>query len=179
MHLHVVVTVAALLSASFNAHADMVTASAVPTFTILPSADTLSFSAITRNVSVPGSFTQPGVFIGGDSGSLVQTVPFTFSDTVTVDGVTRVLNFTGTDNVSSTLNFLNINRVGPVTFNSVTVTFGPVTASTTVIGQAVPLNLNGALVSTLEPSSVVLVGGSLLFIGFLMNSMTRTRNSAP
>jgi hypothetical protein len=47
----------ALVSAPAAAFADTVTASAVPTFTLTPSSDTLSFNALNTSVTVPGSFT--------------------------------------------------------------------------------------------------------------------------
>ncbi len=173
MRLRVVVPVVALLSASLVARADTVMASAISTFTLTPSADTLSFGAISTTVSVPGSFIQPGVFTGGNSGSLIQIVPVAFSDTVTVDGITKVLHFTGTDNVASTVNVLNINAPGPVAFNNLALTFTPATASVTFIGEGATVNLNGRLVVTPEPSGFVLLGSGLLGIAGLLRRRLR------
>jgi hypothetical protein len=133
---------------------------------LTPSADTLTINASTETISIPGVFTQTGVFDLGHSGSLVATVPLTFTDTITVDGITQSLVFTGEDIVTLTVDTLNINALGPTVFGDVSLSFlSFTTGSADLVELPVTLTANVSSTTTAttpEPSTFVIFGTGLL-----------------
>ena len=151
------------------AHADDISAGAVPTFVVTPSADTLSFDTANQTVTVPGTFTQNGTWTINDSGFDPDGSPFThdltfsFSDTITVNGITQTLVFTGDDNVTQSTDFLTINALGPVNFGDVTLNFAAFSAQSSDLGSnPVVLSADVSSAATPEPSTFALLGTGLL-----------------
>jgi hypothetical protein len=158
---------APILAATFGlvavAHADTVTFGAVSSFQLVPSADVLSLSLAGATVTVPGSASQPGDLIIGDSGSLTQDVDFTFQDSVTVNGQTVLLTFSGDDNITPGPDILTINALGPVFIGGDKLNFEAVTAAGDgSVGQDLTFSLTADVSETPEPSSIALLGTGLL-----------------
>ncbi len=151
------------------AHADaVISAGAVSTVALSPSADSFSFNTSNETVTIPGTFTQAGTWTIGDSGfypdgsAFNQDIPFTFTDTITVNGITQDLLFTGDDNVTPSIDFLTINALGPINFGDVTLSFAGLTAQSENLGpQDVTLSANVSA-ATPEPSTFALLGTGLL-----------------
>jgi hypothetical protein len=144
------------------AHADTVTSNAIGTFTLIPSADTLSVDALNINIAPGDTFALTGTLIGGDSGQMNTGIPFSFDDTFTVNGITNTVTFTGTANITVTEDFITFDNVAPVVFGDQVLSFSGTTIDLTSIGQNAPVSLNGTLGQTPEPSSIALLGTGIL-----------------
>ena len=146
-----------------SAQADTVAFSGVPTFVISPSADTYGLAAGSSTVSSGGTVTQAGTFYEGHSGNLVEDIPISFTEAVTVDGITRNLTFTGDDDVTLSYDTLTINALGPVAFGADILDFAGSTGGQGSVTSSVPLTATftaGAV--TAEPSSLTLLGTGML-----------------
>jgi hypothetical protein len=141
-----------------------------------PSSDTLSFDASTEDVSAPGAFVQSGMFYVGNSNISDQTVPFTFTDAVTVNGITQNLVFTGQDTVTAGPDVLTLDALGPVYFGDTELDFSSLTATGNgTVGESLPVNLDATVTDpTPEASTLALVGIAL--VGLFV--ITRPRSGA-
>ena len=167
--------VLAVEGCSACAHASAFTFGTVSIETISPSADTLSFNGSTGIVNAGSTFLQTGAWTINDSGSLNQYIPFTFSDILTIDNVTRVLTFSGGLNVSPSADTLTIASLSPVIFGNMAVSFTGFSISDGNL-ESVPVTLTGtATAVTGEPSSLLLMGTGLLAATIWM--MLRARNA--
>lgn len=153
--------IAAVLLASGSAYADTISAGAVANFTIVPSADSLSFNASTETVTVPGTFTQGGTATFNISSFANQLIPFTFVDAITVNGVTKDLTFSGENNVTPSLDTVTINALGPVEIDGDLLTFNSVSVQASSPGS-LPVTLSASVTATPEPSSFALLSTGLL-----------------
>lgn len=139
-----------------------VTASSVPQFTLNPSADSLGLNgqATTIDPSSGGSFVfQTGTFSVGDSGSLIQDVPFSFQEQITIGNVTNLVTISGDDDITWDWDTLQINGTGPIAFGQYTFALQPFTISDDVVGDADPVTLDATV--TPEPGALLLVGTGL------------------
>jgi hypothetical protein len=166
---------ASLLFVSVSAYADTISAGPVSVFTLNPSSDTLTFGASSEDVSGPGTFAQAGTFYIGDSEIPDQTVPFTFTDSVTVNGITQDLVFTGKDAVTTGPDVLTLYGLGPVYFGNTELDFSSlsVTGNGTV-GQSLPVDLDATVTEpTPEAPTLALVGMAL--VGLFVITRPRSR----
>jgi hypothetical protein len=147
------------------AHADTVTFGSVSSFQISPSSDDLglSLTLTAGTVTVPGQASQAGDFLIGDSEIPNQDIAFTFQDSVTVNGQTVVLTFSGDDNITSGPDILTINALGPVFIGGDQLNFEAVTAAGAgFVGEDVSFSLTADVTPAPEPSSIALLGTGLL-----------------
>lgn len=150
---------ATVLLVAGSAYADTVSTGAVSAFTLSPSSDTLSFDALTEDVGASGTFTQTGTFYVGYSAIPNQTVPFTFTDVITVNGITQNLLFTGKDTVTSGPDVLTLYAQGPVYFGNTELDFSSYITGNGTVGQSLPVDLNVKVTDpTPEAPTLALVG---------------------
>jgi hypothetical protein len=164
-----------LLASGSAAYADSISAGAVTTFTIDPASDTLGFGSSSETVFSNGVFTQTGTFYVGNSDIPNQTIPFTFNDQLTVDGVTKTLTFTGEDVVTTGPDDLTINALGPVNFGNLILNFGAVTVDGNgTVGQSLPVTLDGRAESpTPEPASIAFLATGMLGMALIAGKKLR------
>jgi hypothetical protein len=171
-HLPFLLLAACLFAITAAAHADTITFGSVSPISLTPSADVLSLSAGSATVTTPGTVSQSGDLNIGNSQIPDTDVPFTFTDSVTVNGNTEILTFTGDDDVTTAADTLTINALGPVSIGGDVLTFGTVTFVGTDLGDndfSLTASVTGGGSPNIpaavpEPSALVLCGTGLLSI---------------
>ncbi len=159
-------TLLGIFAASAASHADTVSFGSVPTFTIAPSADQYGLLAGTSTVLGGGTVAQAGTFIEGHSGLLVKDIPISFQDSVTVDGITKVLTFTGDDSVAIAYDLLTIDALGPISFGSTVLNFASSVGGEfgTCCSYSVPITATVTdSAATPEPASLVFLATGMLW----------------
>lgn len=160
------ITLSGALLFSAAAHADTISFTVNTPIDLSPSADTLSFDASTQNFTATtgGPTTtvfQSGLYIAGDSDTLTQVIPFSFQETVTVDGISKLLTFTGTDNVTYTENIITLDYLGYEQFGAIGLDF---LGTRQIVTDHSPQNFDMSVVlgAVPEPSSLALCGTGIL-----------------
>ena len=153
------------------------TTTSVPSFALAPSADTLELDggSVTFDPASSAPFVfQTGVFQIGDSGDLVQNIPFSAQETVTIDGVTQMVTISGEDDITTSWDTLQIYESGPIAFGNYLLTIAPFTIADSQVGDNDPIALDGSVVAvTPEPESLVLLGTGVA--GFAAVAVRRMR----
>ncbi len=139
-----------------------VTSTAAPTTTLAPSADTFSLNdgSVTVDPTTGPFVFQTGDFIIGNSNIPDQIIPFTFEDSITLNGITQDLTFSGQDAVTNTEDDLTIFASEPVQFGNEVFALQSFTIAGNAMGQDLPVELQATV--TPEPGSFVLFGTGLL-----------------
>ena len=143
----------------------IVLSSAAVTSTLLgPSSDSISLNdgTVTSDDSILGLTTfQTGDFVIGNSSVPDQIIPFSLQDTLTLNGITEILNIAGEDDLTTTADTLSIYAGAPVVFGNEIFTLQAFSETGTAIGD-MPIELQASIAPTPEPSSLVLLGTGLL-----------------
>ncbi len=158
-HLLAVLAISSAAFFSVAAHADTITFAGASA-DLSPAADTLVYTGSTQNftLSFSGStVSQVGTYMAGYSGTLTTIISFSFMEDVTIDGITKTLTFTGTDNLSQYENIITLDPLGIVQFGLVAADFHGNTRIVTDESDQ-PFNMVVSLVQTPEPSSIMLCG---------------------
>ncbi len=169
---------AAILLCSRSSLADPidVTASGVSQFTLAPSADALAFNGQTTTIdpSSGASFVfQTGSFSVGDSGWLIQDVPFSFQEQITIGDVTNLVTISGDDDITWSADTLQIDGTGPIAFGNYTFALQPFTISDGGVGDVDPVTLDATV--TPEPGALLLVGTGLA--GWALTAARKARSA--
>ena len=156
-----------------NALADTITLSStsLPTLTLGPSNDTVSFDAASVTAAAPGTISlQSGSFYLGNSPIPDQVIAFYFNDIITLNGVTNTVSIFGSDNVTSSADILTIFAGTPVNFGAYTLTLDSSSYTGTDIGQSLPMTLSAdvSTTPTPEPGTFILFGTGLASGLFLL-----------
>ena len=123
---------------------------------------------------------QSGTFQIGDSGSLVENVPFSAAETITLAGVTQTITIFGEDDVTSAYDTLLIYGSGPIWFGQYALTIAPFTISDEWVGDQDAVALEGSISQTPEPGSLLLLGTGVVGFGAVMvQRMRGGRGVAP
>ena len=158
-----------LLSAS-HALADTISLSttSVSTINLSPSDDTFSMNAGASTVNTSsGPFTlQTGNFWVGYSPIPDQNLPFTFQDTITLNGITQTVTFAAQDNVTSPADYLTIFGGTPIVFGNEVLTVQSFEISGPT-GDNLPVDLQATVAPTPEPGSLLLLGTGLFCLTIL------------
>ena len=158
-----------------------ITTSALPTMTFAPSSDTFSLTAGSVSATAPGTIAfQTGTFTRGSTTTASQVIAFSFSETMTINGVTRTFNILGQDNVTATADTLTILAGTPINFGGYTFDLNGATFSATSAGQTLPVTLSGVVSVTAvpEPAPFALLGTGLLGV-FLARPGSSLRLRSP
>jgi len=146
----------------------IVTSSAMPTMTFNPSSDTITLTDGSATLSAPGSVVfQTGDIFVGNSPIADQVIPFFFEDTVTINGVTRILTIYGEDNVTAASDDFSIFAGAPVDFGSYVLSLNACSYLGISLYQDIPIALTADLVPVPEPGTLLLLatglaGGTLI-----------------
>ncbi len=162
-------SLAVLFSLPHMARADSITVTSTgfPTTTFSSGGDTgsLNDGSVTVDPTTGPFVFQTGDFIIGNGTTPDQVVPFTFQDSITIDGITQDLTFSGQYAVTDTAHTLTVFEGSPVQFGNETFTLMSSSISGTAPGQDVPVDLQASV--TPEPGTFVLLGTGLLGIAFI------------
>ena len=138
---------------------------APPAFGINPSSDSISLNVGSATLSTPGNVIfQTGNISVGDSQIPDQVIPFSFTDIVTINGISRSLTIFGQDNVTSTADLITFSAGTPVNFGSYVFTLNSSTYSATSVGQNIPVNLsaNVSAAPVPEPATLPLLATGVM-----------------
>jgi hypothetical protein len=149
-----------------------VTAGAVGSLTIAPSADTISLNAASASLAAgTGIAFQTGDFKIGNSPIPDQNISFTLSDTLTINGVTQTITIHAVDQVTTGPDTLVISAGTPTLFGNVLFTLDSLTAAgNATVGQDMHITLAADLAnvaSVPEPGTLALFGTALIGLGIL------------
>ena len=172
---------AAVLLCSRHLLADpiSITTSQVSQFGLSPSADSLAFdggsTVFDPSSGTPFAF-QTGTFSVGNSGWLVQDIPFSFQEQITIGGVTNLVTISGDDDVTANWDTLQIYGTGPIDFGAYTFSLQSFTIADNVAGDNDPITLDATV--TPEPGALLLVGTGLAGWGVTVARKAKMSRSA-
>ena len=156
-----------------------IASTATPTTTLAPSSNSFSFNSGSVNASAPGDIVfQTGSFTRGSVSLSSQIIPFSFSDTITLNGVTRTITVIGQDSLTLDSDTLTIQAGTPVSFGNYTFTLDATTVTATTVGQAMPLSLSATVSLVPEPASLTLSGIGLSASSLLSANLRRRVHAA-
>ncbi len=163
MRVNIIPALLAVALTSVAAHASTITMSAYGPAAVSvgdpADNDTLKLDTASGTLSYGSIFSQPGIFHDG----YVYTEPidpFTFQETVTVNGISQLVTFSGSDDVTNSFDTLTIDPHAVVDFGGVGVYFEGVSVMNYSVDGDVAISLNAGV--TPEPSSLALFGTGLL-----------------
>jgi hypothetical protein len=149
-----------------------ITASGASVNPIAPSADSIMLNAASNsyNVALPATVVvQTGTFTVGNSPGVVQDIPITLTQSVTINGDTQTVTITGDDNVTLASDVLTLNA-STTNFPGagLTLTTQPFISSPGGVGAVINFNLQGTVSSAVpEPASLTLLGvGACGLLGY-------------
>ncbi len=150
---------------SIAAKADTIAISTsdVAPITLGASTDTISLPSSSLS-SLPGTNLNiaTGVFYVGNSPIAYQVIPFSFTESVTINGITKDITVFGEDNVTAAADIATIYAGDPVQFGDVTFTIDKFTSDPGGVDAFLPLNLTADVSQTPEPSSLWLLSTGML-----------------
>jgi PEP-CTERM motif len=136
-----------------------------------PSADTLTLGAGSATTPLGIFNLQPGNYSVGDSGFLSGTFPYTFNESITIDGDTVLVpislqNLVTNPNQANT-DFLTIFAGSPVFFSGpgVDLTIQSYISPKFFVGGSADFTLTADLTAVPEPGSLALLGTGLVALG--------------
>jgi hypothetical protein len=143
-----------------------VSAAGSGTVAVLPSADTVSLDPSTEDVGLGGFILQPATFTVGNSGSLMDVIPITLMESVTVNGISQTISISGTVDVrspaTSNMDTLFLDASGPFTFDDLALTTGAVTSPSGGVGSVFVVDVPASLTAVVpEPTTLALLGAGL------------------
>lgn len=137
-----------------------------------PSSDTLTLNAANTTVTAPGDFViQSGNLYIGYYPPPNQTIYFSVTQTITINGITNTFNIFGQDVVAGSADTVTIFAGQPVSFGAYFLTVDSATWSA-VPGSNVPLSISAMIVPVPEPGSLTLISS-----GFFAGALTLRRRS--
>ncbi len=157
--------VALNLVVAVAAHANPITfsTSAVAPITIGPSSDTVELYSNSTVLPDLGSITfQTGNVFIGNSPIADQIISFSFSDMVTINGITQNITISGQDNVTTGPDTITIFSGNPVAFGDLSLQLNGITFSGGgSVGENIPFTLSADLTQTPEPASFALLASGI------------------
>jgi hypothetical protein len=113
---------------------------------------------------------QTGTFGIGHSGDLVATVPFSFMEDITINGITEDVTVTGQDLVAIEVETIEFNALGPISFGSESLSIEAYSIGSPTLRE-LPVELTATVSGPSpvpEPSSIALFGsGALGLVGII------------
>jgi hypothetical protein len=170
-----------------NALADTYSVSTAggPAYTIIPSADSMTLNANATTTSLGEFILQTGTFYVGDSGYLSATIPFTYTENVTINGDTESITLSAQDVVTNP-NQANTDVLTIFAGSSKLFAGAGVYLNTEAyvspglyVGQSAPITLKATLTAVPEPSSLAFIGFALLGILLCARFRSKAALAAP